>query len=156
MHSSRRVVQSILWYVLCPGIAHIAKLLDYVETKRDIWMVMDRSGMLAGQLAGQMIVSSTFGSSDTDEANKASSRCLRSEANRHRRVHNEAVFVLIPSRLVTVDCCHLPFGLAGCLRVSTSHLFRLVLSSQPGTLGGHTAFAFAGGCFACSGGPKTE
>ena len=24
-----------------PGIAHIAKLLDYVETKRDIWLVMD-------------------------------------------------------------------------------------------------------------------
>ena len=24
------------------GIAHIAKLLDYQETKRDIWLVMDR------------------------------------------------------------------------------------------------------------------
>eukprot|EP00913_Durusdinium_trenchii_P008379 g7872.t1 len=29
----------------CPGIAHVAKLLDYVETKRDIWLVMDRGGL---------------------------------------------------------------------------------------------------------------
>lgn len=28
-----------------PGVAHIAKLLDYVETKRDIWLVMEFGGV---------------------------------------------------------------------------------------------------------------
>lgn len=34
-----------------PGIAHIAKLLDYVETKRDIWMVMEFGGTSLTKMA---------------------------------------------------------------------------------------------------------
>lgn len=35
----------------CPGIAHIAKLLDYSETKRDIWMVMEYGGTCLTKMA---------------------------------------------------------------------------------------------------------
>lgn len=35
----------------CPGIAHIAKLLDYQETKRDIWLVMEFGGTSLTKMA---------------------------------------------------------------------------------------------------------
>jgi serine/threonine protein kinase len=35
----------------CPGINHIAKLLDYSETKRDIWMVMEFGGTSLTKMA---------------------------------------------------------------------------------------------------------
>ncbi|CAK9051651.1 unnamed protein product [Durusdinium trenchii] len=35
----------------CPGIAHVAKLLDYVETKRDIWLVMEFGGTSLTKMA---------------------------------------------------------------------------------------------------------
>lgn len=35
----------------CPGIAHIAKLLDHQETKRDIWLVMEFGGTSLTKMA---------------------------------------------------------------------------------------------------------